>query len=144
MELKLVVRARGIISHEDKLLVVSHGEDFDYYALPGGHIEFGEDPKECIKREIEEELGITPEVGRLLYIYTFNHSKERYFVEFFFEITNGEYFLNIEKLRNGTHSHEIFKILWINKNDNFNLLPKKVLEDFKNGNLLSDSVRFIK
>lgn len=142
MEPKLVVRSRAIILHEDKLLVVKHDEDIDIYALSGGHLEKNENPVDCIEREIFEELGVKPKIGRLLYVNSFI-KKDMHSIEFFFEITNGEDFLDIEKLK-GTHSHEIFKILWINKNDNFNLLPKKVLEDFKNGTLLSDSVRFIK
>ena len=45
---KFIIRCRGVILHEGKLLVVKHSEDLDYYALPGGHLEFGEDIKECL------------------------------------------------------------------------------------------------
>lgn len=144
MEKEIVVRSRGIIFHNDKLLVVKHGKDFDYYALPGGHVEWEENPKECVAREILEELGVVPKVGKLLYVYSFANSEHRHFVEFLFEITNGEDYLDIEKLKKGTHGHELFEICWTEKGDEKNILPEVVNKDFLSGNLLSDNVRFIK
>ncbi|MFI6522798.1 NUDIX domain-containing protein [Spirillospora sp. NPDC050679] len=38
----------------------------DHREVPGGYIERGETPKEAAAREVEEELGITPPIGRLL------------------------------------------------------------------------------
>lgn len=37
----------------------------DYRDIPGGYIEHGESPKEATTREVQEELGITPPIGRL-------------------------------------------------------------------------------
>ena len=70
----IVVRCRGIILHDGKLLVVRHKGNADYAALPGGRLEWGEDVVECIRREIVEELGVEPVIGRLLYIN--NYSEE--------------------------------------------------------------------
>jgi len=141
MERKTIIRCRGIILNEEKLLVVKHDKDFDYYAFPGGHLEWKENPKECLEREIMEEFGIKPIIGRLLYIHTFV-KKEEYFIEFFFEITNGKDYLNVKEL-NGSHSQELFDVLWVDKNQNIKILPEKIYEDFNNGVLLSDSVKFI-
>ena len=46
------------------------------YELPGGHIDFGEDVIDGLKREIQEELNMTVTVGDPFYVYTYeNHLK---------------------------------------------------------------------
>ncbi|WP_227013505.1 NUDIX domain-containing protein [Paenibacillus psychroresistens] len=50
--------ARGIIINNDKILLahaIGHKNTF----FPGGHIEFGESAPEALKREIEEEIGLS-------------------------------------------------------------------------------------
>lgn len=38
----------------------------DYWDIPGGYVETGESPLHAAIREVHEELGITPPIGRLL------------------------------------------------------------------------------
>jgi ADP-ribose pyrophosphatase YjhB (NUDIX family) len=38
----------------------------DYWDIPGGYVEAGESPLHAAVREVREELGITPPIGRLL------------------------------------------------------------------------------
>lgn len=38
----------------------------DYWEIPGGYVETGESPLHAAVREVEEELGIAPPIGRLL------------------------------------------------------------------------------
>jgi ADP-ribose pyrophosphatase YjhB (NUDIX family) len=38
----------------------------DYWDIPGGYVETGESPLQAASREVREELGITPPLGRLL------------------------------------------------------------------------------
>ncbi|MFF7372302.1 NUDIX domain-containing protein [Streptomyces tricolor] len=38
----------------------------DYWEIPGGYVEVGESPLHAAIREVQEELGITPPIGRLL------------------------------------------------------------------------------
>ncbi len=138
---KFIIRARAVILHEQKLLVVKHRPEADYYALPGGHMDPGETPQECVKREIMEELGITPELGRLLYVHTFRDKGVVDTVEFFFEVTNGvEYLLFEDEER--THAFELAEVRWVSKEDNIILLPKRLGEDFKGGTLLSQTTRY--
>jgi 8-oxo-dGTP pyrophosphatase MutT (NUDIX family) len=40
----------------------------DYRDIPGGYIEHGETPSQAAAREVKEELGITPPLGRLLVV----------------------------------------------------------------------------
>lgn len=135
------IKCRGIILNDDKILVVKHGLHADYYALPGGHIEVEENPKECIEREIFEEFGIKPQVGRLLYINQFNGSNKS-FLEFFFEIINGNDFLNLDEGK--IDKNEIFEVFWASKNGDVEILPKKLNEDFKNGILGKIELQFIR
>ena len=43
----------------------------DEWELPGGRIEIGESPRECVEREIREELGVAVTAGELLDSYLF-------------------------------------------------------------------------
>ena len=143
MELResAMIKCRGIIIYNGKLLVVDHGDTL--LALPGGKLENNETPVDCVEREIFEEFGRKPVIGRLLYINQYKENKDLEYIEFFFEIKNGADYLDVEKLK-GTHSHEIKNILWITPEDDVIFLPKKLHEDFKNGLILNEKVVFIK
>jgi len=140
---KFIIRCRAVIFNEGKLLVVKHSKDFDYYALPGGHLEFGEDVKECLIREITEELGIKPGIGRLLYINTFIDKNNTQPMEFFFEVINGKDYLDTEKFKR-SHAHELVEIYWASPDDNIKILPQKFAEDFKEEKINFDKIRYIK
>ena len=52
------------------------------YELPGGHIDFGEDLKEGLKREVMEELGMHIELGDVLDVFTYmNEVKKSHSIE---------------------------------------------------------------
>jgi len=57
--------ARGVIRVDGKVLL-AHQIKADNTFLPGGHIEHGENAKTALVREVEEELGMTPVVGRFI------------------------------------------------------------------------------
>ncbi len=141
-EEKIVVRARGIIIHKGKLLGVKHPHNTSFCALPGGHLEWKEDIRECLRREIIEELGVNPVIGRLLYVNNFMDGDIRQSIEFFFEITNSQDYLNMEHLKK-THAHEIAEVCWIEPSGMVPIKPKRLWEDFKKGDILSDQVKYI-
>lgn len=45
----------------------------DYYELPGGHIDFGEDIEHGLQREITEELGMTITLGDPFAAFTYHN-----------------------------------------------------------------------
>ena len=139
----IFVRCRAIILHEGKLLVIKHREELDYYAFPGGHLEQGESVKECIVREVIEELGVKPEIGRLLYIQDFENSKGEHSTEFFFEVLNGKDYIGCEQ-NVRSHAHEICEITWLDKSTEARILPEAIGNSFKKGEILSNELRFVK
>jgi len=143
MEKKTIIKVRAVILHQGKLLAVRHPHDTSFAALPGGHLEWSEDIKECLSREMIEELGAKPDIGKLLYINNYTQSDGKQYIEFFFEVKNGKDYLNTEKLAR-SHAHEIAEIVWVSPTDDIRILPKEFGEDFKAGKIISDEVRYIK
>jgi ADP-ribose pyrophosphatase YjhB (NUDIX family) len=140
---KIIIKVRAIILYDGKLLVVRHPHDTSFAALPGGHLEWGEDIKECLSREMVEELGIKPEVGKLLYINNFSQTDGKQYIEFFFEVKNGMDYLDTVKFTR-SHAHEIAEIVWISPIDSIKILPKSLGDDFKAGKIVSHEVEYIK
>jgi ADP-ribose pyrophosphatase YjhB (NUDIX family) len=122
--------------------VVRHPDDISYAALPGGHLEWGEDIKDCIRREIVEELGVEPTLGRLFYINNFVDDEGIHNVEFFFEVTNGGDYEGCEK-RTRSHAHELAEISWAGPADDIKILPKEIADDLRNGTIISKETRYI-
>lgn len=137
----ILVKVRGVIIYGNKLLIVKHKES-QFMALPGGHLEYGEDVVTCLKRELVEELGVLPEIGRLLYINTFFNDNKTEYVEFFFEVKNGEEYLNIEELER-THANELAETFWVSPDNHIEILPKQFNEDFKNNKIFEGETKFI-
>lgn len=64
---KFKFRVCGILENDKKYLVVKMGGN-DFYCLPGGHVELGEDTNIAVLREMKEELGFDVEIKRLVAI----------------------------------------------------------------------------
>jgi mutator protein MutT len=54
-------------------------------ALPGGHLEAGEQPDEALRREIQEELGVIP--TDVLYVCTLLHRSQEFRKLHYFAVT---------------------------------------------------------
>ncbi|MBQ2282534.1 MAG: NUDIX domain-containing protein [Kiritimatiellae bacterium] len=73
-ELTHEVIARGIICHNDKILLCKPvGKARSY--LPGGHIDPGETGAQAVLRELIEELGVTAEIVRFLGVAEFSYGE---------------------------------------------------------------------
>jgi mutator protein MutT len=64
------VSVKGVLATSDGKVVLVFN-DRGEWELPGGRIEVGESPADCLVREIEEELGVTANVGPTIDSYLF-------------------------------------------------------------------------
>lgn len=83
------IAAHGFIKYKNKYLVTRRSLTDDYkpgeWDLPGGTIEFGEDPVEALKREAKEETNIKIKVIKPLYIYSYISNPERHQMQMVYE-----------------------------------------------------------
>ncbi|HHD56980.1 MAG TPA: (deoxy)nucleoside triphosphate pyrophosphohydrolase [Desulfobulbaceae bacterium] len=66
---KVIDVAAAVIRKNNLILVArrAKGEHLEYkWEFPGGKIEPGETPEECLQRELEEEFSIIAKVGRFI------------------------------------------------------------------------------
>ncbi len=93
------VTVRGIIVKNGQLfaqkLKTEDGGSADYWCIPGGGVDPNESILAALHREMIEETGVTPEVGRLLYIQQYANS-DREFLEFFFHVKNADDYETID------------------------------------------------
>lgn len=63
------IRVYGILINENKQVLVAdeYIRGGMYTKFPGGGLEFGEGTRDCLKRELKEELGIDAEIGDHIY-----------------------------------------------------------------------------
>jgi ADP-ribose pyrophosphatase YjhB (NUDIX family) len=67
VEGKFKFRVCGIVRVNNKYLTVKI-QNNDFYCLPGGHVELGEDTDSAVLREMKEELGYEVKIVRLVSI----------------------------------------------------------------------------
>lgn len=100
------VAVRAIIYKDGKVLAVRHkdissGSVSTYWATPGGGLDDGEDIKSGLRREMIEETGIEPVIGKLLLVQQFNDGEKEQ-LEFFFHVENVEAY-EVLDLENTSH-----------------------------------------
>lgn len=141
MEKKFVIRCRGIIVDGGELLLVEHIGKEGVLVLPGGHLEWGEDIKAGLIRELEEELGVTPVVGPLLYIHNYTQENGKHAVEFFFAVENARDYRTF--CDTATHAHELAAVCWVSKSETRTIRPTGLGQDFLAGELGQDTLRYL-
>lgn len=90
------INVRAIISHNGKILLAKNKNLPGYWCLPGGGLEQGEELKKGLEREIMEETGVKPVVGKLLFVQQIGDGKQYNYPEFFFLVENGADFVDID------------------------------------------------
>jgi len=66
--MRTILVAAAIIKHNDLILIAQRKENSDQslkWEFPGGKLEPGESPEQCLVREIHEELGLKIEVIKI-------------------------------------------------------------------------------
>lgn len=98
------ITTRAIIEHEGKFLNVRLNKSNHFWCTVGGGLDEGESVIDGLRREVIEETGVEPVIGDLLYVQQYNDGEVE-FLEFFFHVTNGSDFLDID-LSKTTHGEE--------------------------------------
>jgi len=65
MNSQLIIKVRGVLKMDDHILFCYHKQQ-DFYFLPGGSLEKGENSIHCLQREFKEETGLTITIGSFL------------------------------------------------------------------------------
>lgn len=85
---RLRVRACGLLIESERLLMVNHRSlsKSDFWAPPGGGVDFGESVTTCLQREMTEETGLQTEVAEFLFACEFIQ-EPLHAIELFFRLT---------------------------------------------------------
>lgn len=85
---RIRLRVCGLCIQDDQILLVNHNliAETDFWAPPGGGIEFGESAAACLVREFKEETGLDVQVGSFLFTTEFIQPP-LHAIELFFQIT---------------------------------------------------------
>jgi 8-oxo-dGTP diphosphatase len=120
------ITTRGIIYKNGKIFAqkLKRGEGTtDYWCTPGGGLDPSESLHDGLVREMIEETGITPEIGKLLYVQQYREENGREYLEFFYHITNVDDYETID-LASTTHGEiEVAEYGFIDPAKE-NILPK--------------------
>lgn len=102
------ITARGIIFRDGKIFLQklhnSNGAN-GFWSTPGGKLDPAEKLEDGAHRELIEETGVEPKVGRLLFVQQFFDAGGPEFIEFFYHIENPEDYETID-LTSTTHGVE--------------------------------------
>jgi len=121
------VAVRGILFKDGKLLSqrLTAGDDGvtrDYWCTPGGGLDLGESLIDGLHREMIEETGIAPKIGKLLFVQQFSEDDKKEQMEFFFHIENPEEYHTIDLASTSHGELEIEHVEFIDPATN-NILP---------------------
>jgi 8-oxo-dGTP diphosphatase len=129
---ELWVAQKSIILFNRKALLIQRskqaGGGENEWEIAGGGLKFGEDLLEGLCREINEEVGLSVRVDRLLYAMTALISPQRQIV--------GLTYLSYADSDKVTLSHEHTNYLWVSRKRLVELLNRPMLDDFNRHSVL--------
>jgi 8-oxo-dGTP diphosphatase len=109
------VAAHGLIKNKNgKFLVTKRSKTDDYqpgvWDIPGGTIEFGEEPEKALLREVLEETDLTVKVFKPIYVFAYLSGPERHQFQIVYDC---EYIDGEVKLNSNDHD----KYRWVSKEE---------------------------
>jgi 8-oxo-dGTP diphosphatase len=133
---RIRIRVCGILEKDDELLLVKHIKNKDeYYLLPGGGVDHGEDFKTALKREFMEECNLDVKVEDMIFISEgIAPNGGRHIVNIYFKVS----YLS-GNLQVGLDGSNLIGVEYIKKVDIENIIlhpntKKELKEYFESGN----------
>lgn len=106
------VAQKIIIEKDGKILISRNPNDPNIWEIPGGRLHKMEDPKEGLKRELMEELGVEVDIGDIFYTeqYVQSHDgAQMIMLAYESHMTNSDSF-KLDK-------DEVAEVKWINRDE---------------------------
>lgn len=130
---QIVVATKAAILHDNRILLLTKSleeqredQNTDNYDLPGGRLEYGEQPEVAIKREIKEETGLSIDSVSLLTVESFIRKDGVQFIVIYYLATSSSDEVLLSK------EHIAFN--WVDLTDKMDLLPdwiSKIIKKIK-------------
>ena len=112
---KFVIGVGGALFKDGKLLVLKRNHDKKFmpgmWEIPGGKIEFQENPETALKREFIEETGLEIGVGKPYEVWSYVQDAENFYIEIDYLV----HCSNSSQVKISTNEHSEFK--WIGQTE---------------------------
>lgn len=117
------IAQKAIIVRGEKVLLLRDPREQEVvWELPGGRINIDEDPKEALKRELLEELGVLCEIGEVVHVEQFFQKSDRknaFLIVYIGALVDGDVAFQVD-------SREVCDVGWFSKDEvaSLNLFPE--------------------
>jgi len=129
---QVISSVKALINNEGKYLFLReplhHGDIWD---LPGGKIEYGEEPEQALIREVKEEINLSVKVGQSVGVWWFYSQNSKHQVichTFLCELINN---VNIDLTKNPADEHFV-EYRWLSINEALNDPEIKLTDSLRN------------
>lgn len=127
------LNTRGIVYRDGKILAVKlkdqDGSPVGYWCLPGGGVDDYESVEDAVKREFQEEIGVTPTIDRIILGQQYRTSREGFNeeLELFYLLKDSPEYDAIDLSKTSHGMEEIYEVAFIDPKTE-HLLPRFLRE----------------